>query len=88
MMIYVVCCDRNVRVLFSMLYLQDKEELLENNYRQMMKRDREDPEKGEDYVCKVQMSWFVLFFLSFWVLNNRKMPFKLFIVFLNQSISS
>jgi len=32
---------------------QDKEELLENNYRQMMKRDREDPEKGGDYVSKV-----------------------------------
>eukprot|EP00913_Durusdinium_trenchii_P023568 g22143.t1 len=32
---------------------QDKEELLENNYRQMMKRDREDPEKGEDYIAKV-----------------------------------
>jgi hypothetical protein len=26
--------------------------LLENNYRQMMKRDREDPEKGGDYVSK------------------------------------
>lgn len=31
---------------------EDKEELLENNYRQMMKRDREDPEKGEDYIAK------------------------------------
>ena len=33
---------------------KDKEELLENNYRQMMKRDREDPEKGDDYVSKAQ----------------------------------
>ena len=35
---------------------KDKEELLENNYRQMMKRDREDPEKGDDYVSKAQPS--------------------------------
>lgn len=33
---------------------EDKEELLENNYRQTMKRDREDPEKGDDYVSKAQ----------------------------------
>ncbi|CAJ1410537.1 unnamed protein product [Effrenium voratum] len=32
--------------------LQDRQELLENNYRQTMRRHREDLEKGEDYVAK------------------------------------
>ncbi|CAJ1338181.1 unnamed protein product, partial [Effrenium voratum] len=31
---------------------QDRQELLENNYRQTMRRHREDLEKGEDYVAK------------------------------------
>ena len=29
---------------------QNREQLLDNNFRNMMRRDREDPERGSDYV--------------------------------------
>lgn len=52
---YVILCMIHM---YAYVSREDKEELLENNYRQTMKRDREDPERGDDYVSKAWTKFF------------------------------